>query len=312
MLRHGADVSIKDANGSTALHYACRYHSKRQHSAPSSSSSSPPTSSSSSPAQLSPLSPQPTQPRSAIDQQRMVTNLIGSGATVNSSDSWGWTALHYAVMRDLPLVVEVLLQKGRAEPNGGGSGGPQNRTPLHVACQTHRRHSLEIALTLLSHRAFIDVQDRQGATAFHYAYEAALDDVALELIRRGADPRLSSSFLTSRDTERQQSLLAVAVLSIRPMLLTKRGARVQQLPKNIARRCFGALVRDRSGAKFKFGVAIPNRCSQAAFGLTVWKYHCFLCGYIYCDKCLDTISTHRVFFFFFFFFFFVCHFFFIT
>jgi 26S proteasome non-ATPase regulatory subunit 10 len=133
---------------------------------------------------------------------------------VDAKDGAGWTALMMAAsLKDGDALVDLLLQKG-ADPNERTSRG---QTALHFAAS---KSNLDVARTLMAHKASARVKDQRGqlplhraaavghvpivksllehgspvnaadldgSTALHHAIAEGHGDTALELLRRGAD-----------------------------------------------------------------------------------------------------------------------------
>ncbi len=114
----------------------------------------------------------------------LVRLLIGSGASANTENVHGMTALHLAAQLDQQQILRYLLQHG-AEP---GRRSKDGRTPLHFAC------GAEAVTLLLKHGADPGLKDRSGRTAADYLRNPE----ALAAIR--AAPRRAAS--RQQNTER--------------------------------------------------------------------------------------------------------------
>ena len=114
----------------------------------------------------------------------VVTFLIKQGANVDLQDNYGKTALHYA-LGSLNFSFEILcclIEKG-ADVNTGSN---DKLTPLMIAAEKGHINALTF---LIKFGADVDLQDKNGKTALHYALSGS--DVSCEilscLIEMGAD-----------------------------------------------------------------------------------------------------------------------------
>ncbi|MEV5157347.1 ankyrin repeat domain-containing protein [Streptomyces sp. NPDC053728] len=114
-----------------------------------------------------------------------VVRALRAGASAESSDSEGTTALYLASVQDLPGTVRLLLAAG-ADPNRA-SGPEAGDLPLcGAACGGHT----EVAGALLSAGADPDRSEEFGFTALHWAAGLGHAGVAEVLLAHGADPDL--------------------------------------------------------------------------------------------------------------------------
>jgi ankyrin repeat protein len=65
---------------------------------------------------------------------------ISKGARINLKDEHGWTALHYAAVKNLPLMTKLLIENG-ADINIGDK--ERNQTALHFAAVTEKKQAVE-------------------------------------------------------------------------------------------------------------------------------------------------------------------------
>jgi uncharacterized protein len=103
--------------------------------------------------------------------------------TVNSYSYDGWTPLHLAAFFGRLAAAERLLVAG-ADPRAVSRNALRN-TPLHAA--TAGGHT-DVALLLVRNGADVHVADSGGHTPLHIAAEAGLVPVVEVLLGRGADP----------------------------------------------------------------------------------------------------------------------------
>ena len=106
-----------------------------------------------------------------------VTSLIEHGAKVNLQDAIGNTAVHYALScsNGSPEVLSRLM-RDRAAVNSACTR--DNGTPLMIACQYGHMNAVSV---LIEHGANMDLQDKNGDTALHYAVNAGAVDTLLDL-----------------------------------------------------------------------------------------------------------------------------------
>ena len=120
----------------------------------------------------------------------VATYLVEHGAKVDLKDDHGCTALHHAMYyyhHDRLEVCSCLIERG-ADVNGCyNNESPQNgRTPLMIAS---RYGQLDAMTFLIKQGANVNLQDKEGETALHYAVDGS--DVSCEvlscLIENGAN-----------------------------------------------------------------------------------------------------------------------------
>ena len=178
LIDHGANVTIKDKCGYTALHRACIiYHDC-------------------SPEVLSCLIENGADVNLSTDKNRTplmtaceyghvntVTFLIEHGANVNLQDWTGLTAVHYAVRGSQACEILSCLMENGADVDAKTCGG---LTPLMIAAE---RGDTKVATFLIEHGANVDLPDKIGATALCYALKCPgnLCEVGSCLIENGAD-----------------------------------------------------------------------------------------------------------------------------
>ncbi|WP_329036383.1 ankyrin repeat domain-containing protein [Streptomyces sp. NBC_00178] len=119
------------------------------------------------------------------DGDDAVVRALRAGASAESRDEEGTTALYLACVQDLPGTVRMLLAAG-ADPDRA-SGPEDGDLPLCGAvCGGHT----EVAGALLAAGADPDLREGFGFTALHWACELGLAEVAGVLLAHGADPDL--------------------------------------------------------------------------------------------------------------------------
>ncbi|CAM5589679.1 ankyrin repeat domain-containing protein [Streptomyces atroolivaceus] len=119
------------------------------------------------------------------DGEDAVVRVLRAGASAESSDEEGTTALYLASVEDLPGTVRLLLAAG-ADPNRA-SGPEAGDLPLcGAACGGHT----EVVGALLSAGAAPDLPEEFGFTALRWAAGLGHARVAEALLAHGADPDL--------------------------------------------------------------------------------------------------------------------------
>ena len=185
LIDHGANVTIKDKCGYTALHRACIiYHDC-------------------SPEVLSCLIENGADVNLSTDDNRTplmtaceyghvnaVCVLIEHGANVNLQDQGGLTAVHYAVRGSQACEILSCLME-----NGGDVDAKtfDDCTPLMIAAQ---RGDTEVATFLIEHGANVGLSDKTGATALCHALSCLGNfcEVMSCLIENGADINACTSY----------------------------------------------------------------------------------------------------------------------
>lgn len=136
------------------------------------------------------------------DDKEKVLKLIQDGADVNAQDSYGWTALHYAIMwygdeeyEDMddveestidPEMVKLLLDHG-ADPNS------KSEDVDPVLLEIANEDQPELLDMLIEHGADINAQDSYGETAlFNAAYNENVSMVQA-LLENGANPAIKNN-----------------------------------------------------------------------------------------------------------------------
>ncbi|PHJ19381.1 ankyrin repeat-containing [Cystoisospora suis] len=104
-------------------------------------------------------------------------------ADVNYADSNGTTPLTLAAQLDKASLVEILLAKG-ADPTAQERLSLGGNTALHYAAENN---SSEVAVKLLRHGAQANVQNRLGHTPLHTACRFGHADIVRILQSKGAD-----------------------------------------------------------------------------------------------------------------------------
>ncbi|MFJ8857430.1 ankyrin repeat domain-containing protein [Streptomyces sp. NPDC102451] len=119
------------------------------------------------------------------DDEDAVVRALRAGASAESSDGEGTTALYLAAVQDLPGAVRLLLAAG-ADPNRA-SGPEAGDLPLcGAACGGHA----EVVAALLSAGADPDLSEDFGFTALRWAAGLGHARVAETLLAHGAGPDL--------------------------------------------------------------------------------------------------------------------------
>ncbi|WP_410511078.1 ankyrin repeat domain-containing protein [Paenibacillus sp. BR2-3] len=113
-----------------------------------------------------------------------LNNLLNAGESIDTQDSNGWTALHWAVKASYTEGFNALIQAG-ADPNMEDSYGA---VPLMTAAGDGH---LEIVQSLLESGANIDHQDYDGWTPLIYAVSSEQIEIVQALLEADANTELT-------------------------------------------------------------------------------------------------------------------------
>lgn len=105
---------------------------------------------------------------------------LRKGADLKKANASGWTALHYAVLRNKLEVTRVLLENG-ADANAVTA---KKLSTLHFCAQ---RNYLEMAELLIGKDTRLDLGDQDGWTALHHAAAHNRLEMAKLFLEKGAD-----------------------------------------------------------------------------------------------------------------------------
>jgi ankyrin repeat protein/beta-lactamase regulating signal transducer with metallopeptidase domain len=199
LITNGARVNEKNADGNTSLHYAVMYTHKNLAELLISAGAdvSAKNNDGDLPIQLSAnegvldlliaKGPIPSSMQMAAYQGDIakVKRFLEQGISVDSRDSGGRTALHYAALHGKRAVVEFLLNQG-ADVNAKDKGWGSIRwgfTPLKHASSSGHKDVVEL---LIAKGANVDAMDKYGWTALDSAVYGR-KDIAEMLIKAGAN-----------------------------------------------------------------------------------------------------------------------------
>lgn len=107
--------------------------------------------------------------------------LLSRDADVKMTSNTGGTALHFATSKSNIDVVRALLAAGASARVKDKRG----QLPLHRAAAAG--HMLLVKLLLKEGKSPINASDGDGLTALHHAISEGHGDVAVELLKQGAD-----------------------------------------------------------------------------------------------------------------------------
>jgi ankyrin repeat protein len=177
LLRHRADMDIRDRDNRTPLHLASATghldtvqllldphadgNSRRKKGAT------------------------PLHQTVILKQAKLARMLLVRNTGIRARDKDGRTPLHLASEHGCHDVVRLLLDRG-ADVNVQDE---YHRTPLHLAIDASFRMdpNKTVCVLLLESRINVDIRDREGNTPLHYAVKQRRDDIARLLLDRGAD-----------------------------------------------------------------------------------------------------------------------------
>lgn len=113
---------------------------------------------------------------------KTVKLLIDKGVNINQRiDCSGKTALHYAAIKNLPEIVQFLIDH-KADIDSTNYWGT---TPLMLAVQDNNMQAMEI---LLNNKADVNATNNQGRSPLQIAAEYGHSDAATALLKAHANP----------------------------------------------------------------------------------------------------------------------------
>jgi hypothetical protein len=118
-----------------------------------------------------------------LEVRRILRGYGGRRVDINQLDSFGNTALHWAVMNDKADIVQLLIEGG-AKVNVVNE---EAQTPLLRACRLGRHEAVDM---LLDADAQATVTDREGGSPLMKAAYGGLADIIEKLIQRGGQHAL--------------------------------------------------------------------------------------------------------------------------
>ena len=113
----------------------------------------------------------------------LLLNYVSNASTVNVQDIDGWTALHSASANNDDKIVALLLDAGASVSLTNESG----KTPLHWTARRDNEKVMRMLLKHVKQTSDLDIQDKGGCTALHYAFDnLAVDSMPTLLLEAGA------------------------------------------------------------------------------------------------------------------------------
>ena len=213
----GADITQKDNEGWTPLHFACRYSNNRYIVSRLLARGADIT-------QKNKGGATPLHLACCNANLEVVICLLKKGSDITQKDNEGWTPLHFACRYgNNPDIVSRLLEQGADITQKDNEGW----TPLHFACRY--ANNPDVVRLLIEKGADITQKDTNGETPLHIACRYANNpDVVRLLIEKGAD-------ITQKDTNGETPLHIACRYGNNPdvvRLLIEKGANPDQGDKN--------------------------------------------------------------------------------
>lgn len=115
----------------------------------------------------------------------LVDKLVSSGAVVQAVTDHGMTPLHLAAYSGSVDTIITLL-KNKADVNAFTNY--EKMTPLHISAQEGWKEAVQL---LIAAGAVVDAQNILERTPLHFCATSGRIDIAIELIRNGADVQLT-------------------------------------------------------------------------------------------------------------------------
>jgi ankyrin repeat protein len=134
----------------------------------------------------------------------LATLLFDKGAEVDPKNTSGETPLMFAAWMDHPALVHLLLSKGAAVNARTAVG----KTALMLALREHRNLSLETVKALVEQGADVNVKDDQGYSILWWAVVAEHRlDVVEYLLAHGANPNAHGVLVAAVDNRGRRAIL---------------------------------------------------------------------------------------------------------
>ncbi|KAG6033296.1 hypothetical protein E4U41_006944 [Claviceps citrina] len=120
------------------------------------------------------------------DSEPVLRVLLSKGADVNEKTSNGQTALHFVASKKNTDIARLLLDSSSSShrPASTQVRDRRGQYPIHRAAAAG---SVPMVSLLLQHRSPLNATDQEGYTALHHAIAEGHGDVALALLKQGAD-----------------------------------------------------------------------------------------------------------------------------
>jgi ankyrin repeat protein len=121
----------------------------------------------------------------------VVRLLLGRGVDVNAQDKDAWTSLHWAALKGMLKVTQVLLDHGANAKLETEKG----ETALHLVSRGEydsEEHGVSVARLLLERGVDVNAQDKVTRTSLHWAAFKWRVEVAQVLLDHGANPKLET------------------------------------------------------------------------------------------------------------------------
>ena len=192
LMSHGADVSMKNVEGFTPLHFAAKKAKTSTARVLFQNKADPncQTKLKGTPLILAVYFIEVEE-----KQREMVELLISHGAYVSMKQVEGFTPLHFAAKKAKTSTARVLLQN-KADPN---CQTKLKDTPLILAVDLieDEKKQREMVELLISHGAEVNMKQGKGFTPLHYAAQKTKTSTAKVLLQNKADPNCRTE---ERDT----------------------------------------------------------------------------------------------------------------
>jgi ankyrin repeat protein len=133
----------------------------------------------------------------------VVKVLLANGANVNLAETYGYTALYYAIWNDDEEIVKALISGG-ADVNKGPADGEGDYSPL---CYAIWRGHASIVKDVLDAGADLNVKDESGYTPFYWAAFTSKKEVFDLILSRGDWPDTIYLAASRGDMDRVTTLI---------------------------------------------------------------------------------------------------------